>query len=578
MRNARFDVLKGIAIIAVVLYHLGVCKYGYLGVDAFLVIAGYFTMASVQKTLLQPNRGGYLNFVTSRITRLLPLLLIAGLFSFLLGLFLMLPDDFENLSNSIVATNFFSNNILQCITTKNYWDVVNDYKPLMHTWYVGLIMHFYLIIPLIYFLAARYFGSNRKTFVKINISIFVLSLLMYLFLGTDAEKFYYLPYRLFEFCAGALVYDWASKIKKQNKSIKMQGALSVTYVLLLLILFVNEDFISGRVRLITTVLLTSLLLYAFKYCETNIKLFSNKLLSVIGASSFSIFVWHQVIFAFTRYSFTNDLVSFDVVLIMFAIIIVLSYLSYKYIERMKINRITLIAFSILFIFMTTISLYIHKRAGVIRDVPELEVVKDNAHRGMWAEYCDRGYEYDKDFSSEDKPHWFIIGNSFGRDMVNSILESDVADKVEISYSNDVRLSKEHTARFDKADIVFLSTLGVNEETIEEVKKRVSANCKYYIIGEKNFGECNGQVYRKRFDDDYFEQTIKVADRYTQKNEILKNMYSDIYIDILGMVSCGEGIVRVFTDDGRFISQDCRHLTKAGAQYYAKLINWGRFLE
>ena len=58
MRNARFDVLKGIAIIAVVLYHLGVCKYGYLGVDAFLVIAGYFTMASVQKSLLQPNRGG----------------------------------------------------------------------------------------------------------------------------------------------------------------------------------------------------------------------------------------------------------------------------------------------------------------------------------------------------------------------------------------------------------------------------------------------------------------------------------------------------------------------------------------
>ncbi len=50
----------------------------------------------------------------------------------------MLPDDLENLSQSVIATNFFTNNILQAITTKNYWDVVNEYKPLMHTWSLGV--------------------------------------------------------------------------------------------------------------------------------------------------------------------------------------------------------------------------------------------------------------------------------------------------------------------------------------------------------------------------------------------------------------------------------------------------------
>ena len=49
MRNRYFDVLKAIAIIAVVLYHLGICEYGYLGVDIFLVIAGFFTSQSVEK-------------------------------------------------------------------------------------------------------------------------------------------------------------------------------------------------------------------------------------------------------------------------------------------------------------------------------------------------------------------------------------------------------------------------------------------------------------------------------------------------------------------------------------------------
>ena len=56
MRYHYYDVLKAIAIIAVVLYHIGICEYGYLGVDIFLVIAGYFTAQGVEKQT--NNRGG----------------------------------------------------------------------------------------------------------------------------------------------------------------------------------------------------------------------------------------------------------------------------------------------------------------------------------------------------------------------------------------------------------------------------------------------------------------------------------------------------------------------------------------
>lgn len=56
MRNKCFDVLKAVAIVAVVLYHMGICEFGYLGVDVFLVIAGYFTSKSVEKQII--NRGG----------------------------------------------------------------------------------------------------------------------------------------------------------------------------------------------------------------------------------------------------------------------------------------------------------------------------------------------------------------------------------------------------------------------------------------------------------------------------------------------------------------------------------------
>ena len=64
MRSRYFDVIKAIAIIAVVLYHLGICEFGYLGVDIFLVIAGYFTSKSVEKQIV--NRVGYFPFILSR--------------------------------------------------------------------------------------------------------------------------------------------------------------------------------------------------------------------------------------------------------------------------------------------------------------------------------------------------------------------------------------------------------------------------------------------------------------------------------------------------------------------------------
>lgn len=55
MRNKYLDVLKAFAIIAVVLYHTGLMTYGYLGVDLFLVIAGYLTTKSLHSKMMAPE-------------------------------------------------------------------------------------------------------------------------------------------------------------------------------------------------------------------------------------------------------------------------------------------------------------------------------------------------------------------------------------------------------------------------------------------------------------------------------------------------------------------------------------------
>lgn len=45
------DLLKGLAIIAVVLYHIGWLKTGYLGVDVFFAINGFFILPGLLKRI-----------------------------------------------------------------------------------------------------------------------------------------------------------------------------------------------------------------------------------------------------------------------------------------------------------------------------------------------------------------------------------------------------------------------------------------------------------------------------------------------------------------------------------------------
>ena len=56
-----------------------------------------------------------------------------------------------------------------------------------------------------------------------------------------------------------------------------------------------------------------------------------------------------------------------------AITVVLSVLSYKYVEKMKKTKGVWSFIALLFVLTTAGSLYIYANAGVVRDVSELEV-------------------------------------------------------------------------------------------------------------------------------------------------------------------------------------------------------------
>ena len=496
----------------------------------------------------------------------------------------MLPDDYENLSQSVIATNGFGNNILAAITTKNYWDISNDYKPLMHTWYVGVVMQFYLVYPILFFFARLNKKNPKGTLLTIVSTLAVISLLVYFAITDTAQRFYYLPSRFFEFAVGgiaALIYN-PEKDKPFGKEY-----VYLCYVLLLALMFINAEVMPAIIRLVAVVGLSCVVLCSQEVLED--KVTGNTVLAKIGAASYSIFIWHQIILAFYRYTITSKFTIGSYAILLFGTAL-MSWLSYMFIEqgttkalKSKSGRTILYTSTILvFLALSAFAGFVYMRAGVVRDVPELYISKNDIHRGMHAEYVDRGYQYDKPFST-DKKHWYVIGNSFGRDFVNVILESPIADSVEVSYSP-MYSYKNKAERFKVANKVFISTLGLTEELVTEIEILCMANGltpnNVIVVGEKNFGASNGQVYVRRMNKDYFQQYIDIYNpsQYIRQNELFANKYGDRFLDLMSLVSSSDGRVKVFTPDHHFISADCSHFSKGGAIYFGEMIEWQQYFD
>lgn len=572
--NYRKDIdgLRAIAVLAVILFHLGYLPNGYLGVDIFFAISGYLITKIVYNEAIE-YRFSIINFYLRRIRRIIPLVLFTTMISLIIGAFVMLPDDFENLSQSVLATNFFSNNILLLITTGNYWDIVNDYKPLMHTWSLGVEEQFYLFYPIIFLL---FNGKRSRYILAVICTLAIISLLLFTFSSNEASKFYSIQFRFFEMALGGM-----AAIFFRDKAVNAKFAILPTILVLAILIF---DFhIPSDLRLIIVVVASIGLLVIENNRNKLIEiLLENKIMVGIGKISFSLYMWHQIVLAYTRY-FIIEHIGIKESIILFTIIILLSIFSYFAIEqpfrdKKRINtKMLLTVTGIFFIIITSSSFYLYYIGGIIRDVPELEIYKagnnmntGSKERNIHIAYNAKIYDLDKNFTENDKIKVLIIGNSFARDFANVLLESKFKSTIEISYVYDIKNRNDINERIKKSRIVFFSDLDLNQFT--DIKQKINIDTtKVWVVGTKNFGTNNGIFYNKRKERNYYDLRTAISSKFIIRNDLLKTQWGAKYIDLIGVLIDNEGKVPVFTPDRKFISQDCTHLTEAGAKYVAQIL-------
>lgn len=562
-RFKNVDYLKTIAIFFVLLFHIGILKNGYLGVDVFFVIGGFLfarsNLSSFKEKTFKPFQ-----YIIKKVASYWPLIIFISLLSLTVGYFVMLPDDYENLAESVVASLLFANNILQAITTKDYWDIVNTYKPLMHTWYIGVFMQILVFLIIIIYSVNKVTKKELSKYVFLIMTI--ISFALYILpIFTSSDKFYYFPFRIYEFTLGALiVYLKPVKLKKCTTRI-----LEVFVIALFVLLFFKVLSISDSVARWLCIISTFWLIYS---CTNNADAYENALdiplvFTMPGRYSYYIYMCHQFVIAFLYYSLFEE---YSTMLLVCAISVTfcISCLTVYLQKRInKFNSVKIVCISAVFaLIIGSYAFYIFLRAGVVRDVPELDINASKIHRNMHAEYVDIPYQWNKDFSDENKVHVLVIGDSFGRDFANILYESQFSSELELSYILGTELA-DYQSRLEKADYIFY---GSDSWEVPESIKSLPAQ-KLYIVGNKRFGKSNGIIFFNRNKEWYHEQKVTIPkDDLLRNSEMIKE-YGTHYIDLISPLLM-EGKVPVFTEDGYFISQDCRHLTKQGAKYYAKILD------
>ena len=578
-RSAYLDVLKAIAIIAVVLFHSGFMDYGYLGVDIFLVISGYLTTRSLLK---KPQ---YFQFLLNRAVRLLPLVLLAGTVSMIAGYFFFIDDSYESLTQSVVASNFFANNVVELLARGNYWRGDAQFDPLMHTWYVGLLMQFYVVYPLLFYAAGLDKRNPRRTLTTLLAVLSVLSFALFLGDSGSSRSFYLLPARFFEMGAGGLIALAGVSFGKDGNRIVSRVFVYAAYACLLALFFVPSAYIPAAVKRFLAVALTSVLVMSPEILEN--KVTGNPLLGAVGVASYSIYIWHQVILALYRNTIdcTFGVVSYLSCLLVIAGV---SFLSYRFVEQANLRllatkkgkRAFYVSYGTLFVLLNVVTLLIYFHAGIVRDIPELGVEYAHPKRGAHIAYTARGNQYNKPFETE-KRHWLVIGNSFGLDFVNMILESDIADSVEVSFCRkESYRDKGNEERFRTADKVFISYLGLDEELARDIEIRCLAGGlqreDIIIVGEKYFGGNVNLIYSRRFRKDYFQTSVPLPESYVKKNDRSRELYGSRFLDLFAL-TCPDGKdVPVFSDDHALLSWDGLHLTPAGARTLGSKISWEKY--
>ncbi len=342
------DGLRAVAVIAVMLYHLGVpwIPGGFLGVDLFFVISGYV----ITRLLLDSiQRSGGLDlraFYKSRLRRLLPPLVFM-IVTTTLFIGVWAPDTIKRLLTDTPFSLMGVMNWWLVFRQADYFEAIGRPPLLQHTWSLGVEAQFYLVWPLILLLVLRQLGRKiipaAALFIAIGsgVALLLVSLsidsnssqsVSHVYFGTDTHS-------IGLFLGAALAVNWIPQNLKVDIAKRAQDVIDGIGVfgflgILACFLFIDQ----GNPTLykiafpLAGIFGCAIIMSVVHPASRFAPLLQGKAILWIGERSYAIYLWHWIIFQVTRPSVDLAGASWALYALRILIVFALADISLRWVE------------------------------------------------------------------------------------------------------------------------------------------------------------------------------------------------------------------------------------------------------
>ncbi len=342
------DGLRALAVIAVLLYHLGFSWIpgGFLGVDLFFVISGYVITRLLLDSIQRSGGLDLRGFYAGRIRRLLPpLLFMLVITAIFVGVWA--PDSMRRfLTDAPFALTGLMNWWL-VFKEQDYFESFGRPPLLQHTWSLGVEAQYYLVWPLILLFVLKVFGKKVIPTAALaiatfsGIALFLASVradisatqdISHVYFGTDTHS-------IGLFLGSALAVSWIPQNLRMNIEKRAQDFIDFIGVfgligILASFLFIQEaDPTAYRIAFPLVGIFGSAIIMSVVHPASRFApLLQHPFLVWIGERSYAIYLWHWIVFQVTRPA--QDLTGSTWALYLFRILVVfaLADISQRWIE------------------------------------------------------------------------------------------------------------------------------------------------------------------------------------------------------------------------------------------------------
>lgn len=298
-----------------------------MGVDIFFVISGYLITTIIVQDI-QNKRFTVRKFYERRVRRIFPALFFVILCCIPAFWFIMLPQQFEDFSQSMIATSLFVSNIFFW-RESGYFAPETELMPLLHTWSLAVEEQYYLFFPLMCMVVLKKW--RLKQLLVITIVVLLISFLLCEIASWNYPRanFYLAPTRIWELFTGSVCAYLLLSRPPMNSVLLAAAGLGMIGIS---VFWFDEFIVFPSFYTLVPVIGTAMVILFSSQKNAVGRLLSVPVLVGIGLISYSAYLWHQPVFAFFRIlSFTWPTAMQMAILT--GCTFGLAYLSWKWVEQ-----------------------------------------------------------------------------------------------------------------------------------------------------------------------------------------------------------------------------------------------------